>query len=74
MSDDKRIDLQKHVSPRAPKSYLIRIVIYAALIAGCIFLIYFMQDRSVKTQKKPDPNKVKEIRNFTIDTVNQNEQ
>ena len=69
MSDDKRIDLQKHVSPKAPRSYLIRIAVYAGLIVGSIILIYYIRDRPSKTQKKKDPERVEEIRNFTIDTI-----
>ena len=69
MGNDKRIDLQKHVSPKAPRSYLIRIAVYAGLILGSIFLIYYIQNRSSETSKKADPNKVEEIRNFTIDTL-----
>lgn len=72
MSDEKRIDLQKHVSPKAPRSYLIRIAIYAGLIAGSIFLIYFIWDQPKKEQTQKDPDSVEEIRNFEIDTTGNN--
>ncbi len=69
MSDEKRIDLQKHVSPKAPRGYLIRIAIYIALIAGSIFLIYYFRDQPKKAAPKKDPDSIEEIRNFEIDTT-----
>jgi len=71
MSDEKHIDLQKHVSPKAPRSYLIRIAIYAGLIGGCIFLIYYFRDQPKKAAPQKDPDKVEEIRNFEIDTTSE---
>ncbi|MCR9170857.1 MAG: hypothetical protein NXI10_00070 [bacterium] len=71
MRDEKPIDLQKHVSPKAPRSYLIRIVVYAALIAGCIFMIYFFRDQPKQETPPKDQNSVEEIRNFDIDTTSE---
>ncbi|XOV66673.1 MAG: hypothetical protein ACFHU9_13690 [Fluviicola sp.] len=69
MSDEKRIDLQKHVSPKVPRRYLIRIAIYAGLIGGSIFLIYFLSDQPKKEVVIKDPSAVEEIRNYSIDTT-----
>jgi lipid-A-disaccharide synthase-like uncharacterized protein len=69
MSDEKRIDLQKHVSPKVPRRYLIRIAIYAGLIGGSIFLIYFLRDQPKEEVVKKDPASVQEIHNYSIDTT-----
>jgi len=71
MDEKKRIDLQKHVSPKVPKRYLIRIGIYAILVAGLLILIYYMRnhDPVQETGKARDYKDTKEIQldDFDID-------
>ncbi|GAB5417516.1 MAG: hypothetical protein Crog4KO_30980 [Crocinitomicaceae bacterium] len=69
MSDKKRIDLQKHVSPKVSRRYIIRFGIYALLVAGLLVVIYFMRDSKSEAKTDTDYESVEEIRNFTIDTT-----
>lgn len=71
MSDEKRIDLQKHVSQKVSRRYLIRFGIYAALVAGMLLAIYFLRDQPQKKDSETlkDPNSVEEIRDFDVDTT-----
>ena len=70
MDERKKIDLQKHVSPKVSRRYLIRFAIYAALVAGLLLLIYFLREPQKKVMPSKDPDTVEEIRNFDIDTSN----
>ena len=69
MNEKKRIDLQKHVSPKVSRRYLIRFGIYAFLVAGLLVLIYFMQDKSPEPEEDVDYESVEEIRGVIIDTT-----
>ncbi|PWL32982.1 MAG: hypothetical protein DCO96_01125 [Fluviicola sp. XM-24bin1] len=69
MSDEKPIDLQKHVSPKVSRRYLVRFAIYAALVAGMLLLIYFLREEPKKESPTKNPDDVEEIRNFEIDTT-----
>ncbi len=69
MRDNKRIDLQKHVSPKVSRRYIIRFAVYALLVAGLLVVIYFMRDSKSETESSSDYESVEEIRNFTIDTT-----
>ena len=69
MEEKKRIDLQKHVSPKVSKRYLIRFGIYAFLVAGLLVLIYFMQAKDPEPKENVDYESVDEIRGVTVDTT-----
>ena len=69
MSDKKRIDLQKHVSPKVPRRYLIRIGIYTALVIGLIVAVYFMRDQVPDPKPKVNYDSVEEIQEYSIDTT-----
>jgi hypothetical protein len=72
MSDKKRIDLQKHVPQKVPRSYVIRIAIYVGLVAGLMVVIYFMRDNAQEPKAESlNYDTADEIHDYTIDTTEQ---
>lgn len=66
MDDHKKIDLQRHVSKKVPKSYLWRIVVYCLLIGGIIgFIFYLKNEESAKDNKKLED--INEIDDFEVE-------
>lgn len=70
MEERKKIDLQRHVSPKVPNKYLWKVLFYCLLLGGLIAFIFYLQDEE-KTQqnqaKKPTIDQGQEITDFTIE-------
>lgn len=72
MDENKKIDLKKYVSPKVSRSYLIRIFIYVALIAGLLLVIYFMRNNGINSGQKEsekDMEDVEVIQDYSLDTT-----
>lgn len=70
MDEQKKINLQQHVSPKASRTYVVKILIYVGLLGGLIALIYFLQDGPVvdqhKQTKAPTDLDSVEVRGVTV--------
>lgn len=67
MEDGPKINLRKHVSPKVPRSYLWKILIYCILIGGLVVLVQVLQKPKEKKATKTDVHKVKEIKNIRVE-------
>lgn len=63
MDERKKIDLQQHVSPKASRKYMVKIIIYCVLLGSLITLIYYVQDQ------KSTPTETDETVPTNLDTV-----
>ena len=66
MDDRKKIDLQRHVSKKVPKSYIWRIVVYCLLIGGIVGFIYYLKNQETPKEKTKLED-IKEIDDFDVD-------
>lgn len=70
MEERKKIDLQRHVSPKVPNKYLWKILFYCLLLGGLVAFIFYLQDEEKAQQapsKKTTTDQVDEITDFTIE-------
>ncbi len=57
---ERKIELQKFVSPKASKFFLIKFTFYALLLIGLIWLIFSRFEKIVEQQKiKPQEKEIK---------------
>ena len=64
--EQRKIDLKQHALAPVSKKYLLRIIMYIALLVGLCYVVYYLHNREPEPKPIKNPKNIREIRGVTL--------